>query len=116
MKLTTTNRQEVEEVPYGVYVWEITDSDGSKKILGDGSNFMLIFSTKGDRAKIKQLMDAAKSYGYPDGNAVFWSGKRPISDEEYEEQLMRERLGLVPDPLDLGALRDEARAARNDNR
>lgn len=111
MKLITTNKQEIEEVPWGVYVWEI-EEDGQKKILGDGSNFMTIFSTRGDQSKIKQLADAARSYGYPNGRAVFWSGKRPISDEEYEEQLMREKLGLVPDPLDVGAIRDEMRSRR----
>ena len=114
MELKTTNRQEIDEVPYGVYVWEITEEDGTKKILGDGSNFMLIFAMRGDREKINALTNAARSYGYPNGRPVFWSGKRPVTDEEYEEQLMREKLGLVPDPLDFGAIRDEARAQRND--
>jgi len=110
MKLTTTNRQEVDEYSWGVYVWEI-EEDGLKKVLADDDgNFMLIFSTKGDREKIKKLADAARHYGFPEGRPVFWSGKRPITDEEYQEQLMREKLGLVPDPLDVGALRDEARA------
>lgn len=113
MKLTTTNRQEVDDVPYGVYVWQTPDGE----ILGDSDgNFMLIQSNRGDQKRIAQLAQAAKSYGYPEGKAIFWSGKRPITDEEYEEQLMREKLGLVPDPLDIGALRDEARGLRNEQR
>jgi len=107
MKLTTTNRQEVDEVPFGVYVWQTPDGE----FLGDDEgNFMLIQSQRGNRKRIAQLAEAAKHYGYPEGKAVFWSGKRPITDDEYQEQLMREKLGLVPDPLDIGALRDEARA------
>lgn len=110
MKLTTTNRTVVEEVPYGVYVWQTPDGE----FLGDGDgNFMLVFCNKGDRESIKALADAARHYGHPEGKAIFWSGKRPITDEEYSEQLMREKLGLVPDPLDIGAIRDEERAKRN---
>lgn len=109
MKLTTTNRSEVKEVPYGVYVWQTPDGE----FLGDGDgNFMLIFSTEGNQDSIKKITEAARHYGYPEGKPVFWSGKRPITDEEYEEQLMRERLGMVPDPLDYGAIRDEAKAAK----
>lgn len=112
MKLTTTNRQEVEEYPWGVYVWEI-EEDGVKKILADeDGNFMLIQSMKGNRERVKMLADAARHYGFSEGRAVFWSGKRPITDEEYEEQLMREKLGLVPDPLDIAAIREEEEAKR----
>lgn len=109
--LKTTNRQQVEEVPYGMYVWEITDEDGQKVVLGDGDgNVMNVFCMKGDRRALAALADAAKHYGYPDGRAVWWSGKRRVTDEELEEQQTREKLGLIPDPLDYGAIRDEMRA------
>lgn len=113
MELITTNKQEVEEVPYGCYVWQTPDGE----FLGDGDgNFMLIFGMKNDRTKVAKITDAARYYGHPEGKVVFWSGKRPITDEEYDEQLMREKLGLVPDPLDMGAIRDEAKANRNGKR
>lgn len=108
----TTNRQFVEEVPYGMYVWEI-EEDGEKKVLGDDDgNVMNVFCMKGDRKALAALADAARHYGYPEGTPVWWSGKRRVSDEELEEQQMRERLGLTPDPLDYGAIKDEERARR----
>lgn len=111
MKLTTTNRQLVDETPYGVYMWQIP----SGEFLSDGDgHFMLIFTTRGNREDIQKLAAAARYYGYPEGKAVFQAGTRPVSDDEYDEQVMREKLGLVPDPLDVGALRDEARGKKHD--
>lgn len=110
--MKTTNRQIIEEVPYGVYVWQF--EDGSFAGDSDG-NFMLIPSAKGDQKKIELLRQAAKHYGFDEGTPVYWTGKRPITDEEYEEQLARERLGLVPDPLDYGAIKDEMRNLKNGN-
>lgn len=102
----TTNRQVVEEAGWGMYVWQTPDGE----ILGDGDgNVMNVFTTKGNQKSIQALTDAARHYGFPEGQAVWWSGKRRIDDEELEYQQSRERLGLVPDPLDVGALRDEAR-------
>lgn len=107
--LKTTNRQQVEEVPYGVYVWKCADGE----ILGDDEgNFMNVFCMKGDRRAIDALRQAAKYYGYEDGEPVWWSGKRRVSDDELAEQEMRERLGLIPDPLDIGAIRDEMRSRK----
>lgn len=110
--MKTTNRQFIKEVPWGVYVWQTPDGE----ILGDeDGNFMLVFCEEGNRAAIKAITDAARHYGFPEGKPVYWSGKRPITDEEYEHQLARERAGLVPDPLDIGAIRDEERALREQN-
>lgn len=110
--MKTTNKQVIKEVPWGVYVWQTPDGE----FLGDGDgNFMLVFCEEGDRAAIKAITDAARHYGHPEGRAVYWSGRRPISDEEYEHQLAREKAGLVPDPLDIGAIRDEERALRLQN-
>lgn len=109
MELKTNNRQVVEEVPYGMYVWETEDGE----VLGDGDgNIMNVFCMKGDRTAIAAITDAARHYGYPDGKAVWWTGKRPITDEELQEQEMREKLGLEPDPLNYGAIRDEARSSK----
>lgn len=105
----TLNRQQVEEVPYGMYVWRLPDGE----VLGDGDgNIMNVFCMKGDRKAIAAITDAARHYGFPEGTPEWWSGKRRITDEELEEQQMRERLGLIPDPLDIGALRDEARSKK----
>lgn len=105
----TLNRQQVEEVPYGMYVWRLPDGE----VLGDGDgNIMNVFCMKGDRKAIAAITDAARHYGFPEGAPEWWSGKRRITDEELEEQQMRERLGLIPDPLDIGALRDEARSKK----
>lgn len=108
--LRTTNREVVEEVPYGVYVWQTPDGE----ILGDGDgNIMNVFCLKGDRKAIKALADAARHYGFPEGKPVWWTGKRRVTDEELEEQEQRARWGLTPDPLDFGAIRDEMRSNRS---
>jgi hypothetical protein len=104
-------KEVVEEVPWGIYVWQTPDGE----VLGDGDNIMQVFCMKNDRAAIHAITEAARGYGYPEGKAVFMSGHRPVTDEEYDEQVMRERLGLVPDPLDYAALRDKERADKKFN-
>lgn len=97
LNLKTTSKQQVEEVPFGMYVWECPDGE----ILGDSDgNIMNVFCTKGNRKAIEALRQAAKSYGYEEGTPVWWSGKRRINDEELEEQQMREKFGLIADPLE----------------
>jgi hypothetical protein len=109
MNLKTTNREAVEEVPYGMYVWENPDGE----IFGDDDgNVMNVFCMKGDRRAIEALIQAARDHNAGEGKPVWWTGKRRINDEELEEQQTREKLGLVPDPLDIAALRDEAKAKR----
>lgn len=110
MKLKTTGRRVVDETPYGTYVWQAPDGE----FLGDGEGRLLsVFAMRGDLSKITALAKVAAAYGYKDGSPVFWAGKRKITDEEYEEQTARDRLGLVADPLDYAAIRDELRAKRN---
>lgn len=90
----------IDEVPYGIYVWETPDG----RWVGDAEgHYMNIFSTKGDQEKIKALRDAARAHGIYEGKAVFLSGQRPVTDEEYEEQLLRMQWGLIPDPKDVPA-------------
>lgn len=97
----------VEETDKGVYVWEMADG----RVVGDDDgNFLSIASVKGDLAKIKKLTDAVRSYGILEGGPRFLAGRRKITDDEYEEQMWRAQNGLVPDPYDAGALRDELRA------
>lgn len=93
-------------------VWQCPDGE----FLGDDEgNFMHVFCTEDNMAARKALADAAKAYGFPEGKPVFWSGKRPITDEQLEEQLARSAAGLVPDPLDIAAIRDEERALKQQN-
>lgn len=112
MEITTTNKQVVDEFSWGVYVWEI-EEDGETKILGDNGDFMLVRCTGSNHAECRKLIaEAAAHYGYPEGRPVFWSGVRPISDEEYEQQLERAKQGLTPDPFDIGAIQDELRGLK----
>lgn len=113
--MKTTNRSKVRELPWGMLVWQTTDG----QVFGDqDGNIMHVFCTDNDPIKFeaakKALTDAARHYGAPEGKPVFWSGKRPISDEEYENQIARQAAGLVPDPLDIGAIRDEAEGLRHE--
>lgn len=96
-----------------MYVWQTPDGE----YLGDDEGrFMHVFCEEGNRAAINALADAAKYYGAPEGRAIYWSGKRPISDEEYEHQIQRQAAGLVPDPLDIGAIKDEMEGLENERK
>ena len=59
---------------------------------------------KDDKARIKELADAAKYWGQPDGRAVFFPNTRKISDEQHSEQVDRMKQGLIPNLNDLGAV------------
>jgi hypothetical protein len=111
MELKTTGKGIVEEVPYGMYLWECADGE----VAGDDEgNVMNVFCIKGDRKAIDALTQAAKHYGvYEGGKPVWRSGARRVTDEELEEQEMRAKFGLTPDPLDYGALRDDQIVRRN---
>jgi hypothetical protein len=99
-----TTRMQVVEEPFsnaGIYVWQLP----SGKYFTDGEgNALSIESMKDDPAKIKELTQAAAYYGQPDGQAVFFSNVKKISDEEHSEQLDRMKQGLIPSMNDLGAL------------
>lgn len=104
--MKSLGKQIVEEVPYGMYVWQTPDGE----ILGDGDgNIMNVFCMKGDRKAIDAITQAAKHYGFPEGNVIWWSGKRRITDEELQEQETRAKLGLEPDPLNYAGMMDNAR-------
>jgi hypothetical protein len=115
MKLKTTNKSVVEEEPYGTYVFRCIDGE----VLGDGDGRILcVFGFKGDKSKVEALKKVAKSYGFgpDDGKVEYWPGRRPITDEEYEEQVARQKAGLVPDPYDMGVIRDEMRYKKQHGR
>lgn len=99
----------VEEEEYGLYIW-VTD-DGLRVANEDGQT-MNIPSKRGDQEKIKALRDAARYYGITGGKPVFLSGKRRVSDSEWDYQNERLRAGLIPDPLDFRAMEEEQKYAR----
>lgn len=114
MDLKTTNRKVIRETPYGMWVWQTEDGG---YVSDDEGNFMHVF-VDGRREDVneaakKALEAEAKAYGIEGGRAVFWAGRRPISDEEYEIQLARQKAGMVPDPLDIGAIKEEERRLKN---
>ena len=95
---------QIEESPYGTYVWIMPDG---KIVTDEYGNYMCVFSTKGNVAKINSLRRLAKEYGIEEGKPMFISGARPVSDEEYEEQKQRMDWGLVPDEKDLPAIKED---------
>lgn len=96
-----------------MWVWQLPDGS---ILADDDENVMHVFGTREiGRVASQKLAEAARYYGFPEGEAVFWAGKRPITDEELAEQKFREKLGLVPDPLDVGAIKDELRARKSGN-
>ena len=115
MSIKTTNKEFVEEVPWGMYVWECADGE----VLGDDDgNVMNVFVwEKKDRPAGRQaIREAAKYWGHAEGQPVWWSGVRPIDDEQLAYQTQRAAQGLVPDPLDIGAITDEMKALKNEQR
>lgn len=112
MGFTTVNKELIEEVPYGLYVWE---TDEGWIVQDDDANVMNVFAMKGDRKAMDAIRQAAAHWGYPEGKPVFWSGRRRIDDEELENQLQRQRWGLEPDPMNFAALQDEAKERHSNN-
>lgn len=86
-------------IPYGCYVWEMPD--GRWVGDGDGNYAVSRFCLRGDAKAIEGLRNLVRDCGVVIGRPKFLENRRPISDEEYEEQQMRLKFGLVPDPLDV---------------
>lgn len=98
-----TKAQIVEEnfTDYGTYVWHKVNG----KAFTDGhGNALSIEGMRNDRARIKELADAAAYWGQPEGRAVFYPGMHKITDEEHSEQVDRMNQGLIPSMNDLGAV------------
>jgi hypothetical protein len=104
MKIT-----EVEEVNYGTYVWQMPDG---KLVMDEDHNYMCIYSIKGDASKISELRKFAKSHGIDEGKPLWFSGHRPVTDDQYEYQKQRMDLGLVADDWDIPALKEDMEQKR----
>jgi hypothetical protein len=94
---------QVEEVNYGLYLWMMPDG----LVCDEDGNYLNIASMKGDIRKINKLKEAAKYYGLEEGKPVWFSGHRQVTDEEYEEQKNRLEWGLIPDELDVPAIKED---------
>ena len=94
----------IEEVDYGLYVWEMPDGT----VVGDDQgNFLNVAAFKGDSVKMNMLVNEVRSFGITEGRPRWLSGHRRVTDEEYEEQQQRLRWGLVPDVWDAPAMEEE---------
>lgn len=100
----------VEEVNYGLYVWQMPDES---VVMDEDGNYLSIKSMRGDIRQIKKLKQAAKNYGIDEGKPIFFSGHRQVTDEELQEQKQRAELGLVPDPRDLPAMMEYVKEMRD---
>ena len=99
----------IEEVNWGIYVWQMPDGS---VVRDEDGNTLSIPSIKGDIRQIQKLKVAAKGYGLDEGKPLFFSGHRQVTDDELEEQRSRAELGMVPDPKDMPAMLEYIKEAR----
>jgi hypothetical protein len=104
MDIKRTNSQFIEETTLGLYVWEMPDG---RWVGDDDGNFMTIQAFKGDKVKMDMLARAVRGYGIDEGQPTFLSGRRKVTDEEFEEQQTRLKWGLVPDKYDMGVYKED---------
>jgi hypothetical protein len=96
-----------EDGDFGLYLWKMPNG----KYFGNGEgDFLLIPARRNDLKAMTDLYHAAKHYGAVGGNAVFVANAREVTQSEQEDQMERMLDGKLPDPYDVGALMDEARA------
>jgi hypothetical protein len=101
----------VDENPgWGVYVWRCK-SDG-KIFRDDDDNVLNIPSRQYDLEKIKIITEAAAYWGEPEGEPVFVPGVQRATEESFNEQRERMKVGLLPTMNDFGAVRDAKAAGR----
>lgn len=66
------------------------------------------FCMRGDQRAIEGLANLVRSCGVERGRPKFLENRRPVTDEEYEEQRQRMLFGLHPDPMDITGGLDRA--------
>jgi hypothetical protein len=101
----------IEETDIGLYVWEMPDG---RWVGDDEGHFMQIVAKKGDPKRIRQITEAARAYGVIEGKPIFLSGHRPVTDEEYEEQVSRLAEGYQADQYDLPTLIQEYKHGKSE--
>lgn len=102
--MSKMNITPIEEVDYGVYLWQM--SNGAL-VQDEHGNYLNVAAIKGDVRRINNLKNAAKELGLEDGKPIWFSGHRQVTDEEYEIQKTRMEMGLVPDELDVPAIKED---------
>lgn len=99
MKITT-----VEEVTYGIYVWQMPDGS---IVMDEDRNYLNVAAIKGDITRINNLKKAAKELGLEEGKPLWFSGHRRVTEDELLEQKQRLEWGLIPDELDVPAVKED---------
>jgi len=99
----------VEEVNYGLYLWQMPDES---LVMDEYGAYLSIPSIRGDVRQIQKIKEAARKLDLEEGKPIFFSGHRQVTEEELKEQKARAEMGLVPDPQDLPAMMEYARDAR----
>lgn len=93
MKIKRTGMKVAQETNLGVYLWMLPNGN----YLADTNHNMLSMDAmQGDIRAMALMAAAAKSYGYPDGQAV-WQQAHKCSEEEYQEQVEELLGGKTPD-------------------
>lgn len=96
----------VRDNDYGLYLWKLPNG---KYLQNNEGEFLCLPSRYGDIKNMNQIGKDAKMYGYPEGRAEFIAGGRQVSHSEHDDQMERMLDGRLPDPFDVGALKDEIR-------
>ena len=100
----------VEENPgWGLYAWRKANG---QIFMDEDNNLLNIPSRYGDLEKISQITQAAAHYGEPEGKPVFIPGVQRATEEGYNEQVERMKVGMLPTMNDFGAVKDAKRAGR----
>lgn len=89
----------VNEVAYGVYVWQLPSGGYLGNSDGD---YLSVFCMKSDIKAMAQLREVAAAHGFPEGKPVFVPGAEKVTQSQWEDQVARMRDGYIPNPNDPG--------------
>lgn len=81
--IRTKSIKRVRTSNYGLYIWKLPDG---KPLMDDDFNMLCIESEFGDLLKMAELRQAARYWGFPDGEPEFYEGCQ-LTDEEYEAEV-----------------------------
>lgn len=99
----------IDEVPWGLYLWQMPDGS---LVADEEGNYLNVAAIKGDIRRINNLKKAAKNLGLEEGSPIWFSGHRRVTDDEYDEQRQRMEWGLIPDELDVPAIKEDLEQKR----
>lgn len=78
---------------YGIYCWKLPDG----RLLGNEEGDPLVIDAYyNEKPRIEMLREYAKGYGFPDGEPVFFPGKKPLTREQWELQQELLEQGIDP--------------------